>query len=131
MPVSGLPNTSFRYGKYLRPRGATVTCTTTQNLKNHSLHELCRASQVAQILDINVKTVHKLVREGKLSCVQVTARERRFTPEQVQQYIESQSTVIRVDKKAAPPVSSRPKKGGMKSFGHSGVDLREEMKQWR
>jgi excisionase family DNA binding protein len=89
------------------------------------------ASNVAQILGISEKIVHKLVREGKLPCVQVTDRERRFTPEQVQQYIESRSTGARVDKKDPRPVSSRPKKGGMKSFGHSGVDLREEMKQWR
>ncbi|MGO9569516.1 MAG: helix-turn-helix domain-containing protein [Desulfomonilaceae bacterium] len=90
-------------------------------------------SDVAQILGISVKTVHKRVREGKLPCVQVTARERRFTPEQVQQYIESQSTGIRVDKKAAPTVSSRPKKGGdrAQSVGVGGKDLREEMKQWR
>jgi len=95
------------------------------------LQVLWRVSDVARILAISSKTVHKLVREGKLPCVQVTTRERRFTPEQVQQYIESRSTGLRVDKKAAPTVSSRPKKGGMKSFGHSGVDLREEMKQWR
>ncbi len=88
-------------------------------------------SNVAQILGISAKTVHKLVREGKLPCVQVTARERRFTPEQVQQYIESRSTGIRVDKKAASPVSSRPKKGGEKSFSFSGVDLRKEMQRWR
>ncbi len=92
---------------------------------------LLEPKEVASMLKISLKTLHKLVREGKLSCVQVTARERRFTPEQIQHYIESRSTGIRVDKKAAPAVSSRPKKGGMKSFGHSGVDLREEMKQWR
>jgi excisionase family DNA binding protein len=103
---------------------------TTENLKSHSLHELYHASEVAQILGISVKIVHKLVREGKLPCVQVTARERRFTTEQVQQYIESQSTGIRVDKKAAPAVSSRPKKGGAKSIGVSGTDLRKEMRSW-
>ena len=54
---------------------------------------LLEPKEVASILKISLKTMHKLVREGKLSCVQVTARERRFTPEQVQQYIvvESQS----------------------------------------
>jgi|SRR5271157_1615511 len=92
---------------------------------------LWRGRNVAQILGVSPKTVNKLVREGKLPCVQVTARERRFTPEQVQQYIESRSTGIRVDKKAAPAVSSRPKKGGEKSFSFSGVDLRREMQKWR
>ncbi len=91
---------------------------------------LFTAEDVAAILSISLKTVHKLVREGKLPCVQVTTRERRFTPEQVQQYIESQSTGIRVDKKPAPAVSSRPKKGGAKSIGVSGTDLRKEMRSW-
>jgi predicted site-specific integrase-resolvase len=35
-------------------------------------------SDVAQILGIRLKTVHKLVREGKLPCVQMTARERHL-----------------------------------------------------
>ena len=91
---------------------------------------LLRAPDVAVILGIAEKSVHKLAREGKLPCVQVTARERRFTPEQVQQYIESQSTGIRVDKKDPRPVSSRPKKGGAKSIGVSGTDLRKEMRSW-
>ena len=38
-------------------------------------------SNVAQMLGISVKTVHKLAREGKLPCVQVTARERRIVEE--------------------------------------------------
>ncbi len=94
------------------------------------LQVLWRVSDVARILALSSKSVHKLVRESKLPCVQVTARERRFTPEQVQQYIESRSTAIRVDKKAASPVSSRPKKGGEKSIGVSGTDLRKEMRSW-
>ena len=92
---------------------------------------LLDSKEVAAILKVAVKTVNKLVREGKLACVQVTSRDRRFTHEQVQEYIQSQSTTQRVDRRAAPAVTSRPKKGGTKSFGHSGVDLREEMKQWR
>lgn len=96
-----------------------------------STARLLEPKEVASMLMISLKTVHKLVREKKLACVQVTARERRFTPEQVQQYIESQSTGIRVDKKAAPAVSSRPKKGGEKSFSFSGVDLRKEMQKWQ
>jgi excisionase family DNA binding protein len=93
-----------------------------------TLQCLVRPGTLASILGISVKMLHKLVREGKLSCVQVTTRERRFTPEQVHQYIESQSTGIRVDKKAAPTVSSRPKKGGTKSPGDIGTDLVKEIR---
>lgn len=91
---------------------------------------LLTAMEVASILGISPKTVHKLVREKKLANVQVTPRERRFTPEQVRQYIESRSTEIRFDKKAAPTVSSPPRKGGepRKSTGDSGTDLVKEMR---
>jgi excisionase family DNA binding protein len=93
---------------------------------------LLDAQEVALILGISVKTIHKLVREGSLPCVQVTARERRFSLEQIQQYIESQSTNIRVDKKDPRPVSSRPKKGGAKSSGVlSRQALLQEMRKCR
>lgn len=96
-----------------------------------SVGTLLTAVTVASILGLARKTVHKLVRERKLACVQVTARERRFTHEQVQDYIHSQSTEVRVDTRAAPAVSSRPKKGGAKSIGVSGTDLRKEMRSWQ
>jgi excisionase family DNA binding protein len=94
------------------------------------ISELWHASDVAQLLGISTKTVHKLAREGKLACVQVTARDRRFTQGQIEEYIRSKSTEVRVDKKAAPTVSSCPKKGGAKSIGVSGTDLRKEMRSW-
>ncbi|MBM3299331.1 MAG: helix-turn-helix domain-containing protein [Deltaproteobacteria bacterium] len=94
---------------------------------------LLRVTDAASILGISTKTVHKLVRERKLACVQVTSRDQRFTDEQIREYIRSQSTGVRVDKKAAPTVSSRPKKGGdrAQSVGVNGKDLREEMRRWR
>jgi excisionase family DNA binding protein len=73
---------------------------------------LLSAKDVAEILGISVKTVHKLVREGKLGCVQVTSKERRFTEEQVRAYIESRTKIIRVDRERGRSVSSVPKKGG-------------------
>lgn len=102
--------------------------------KEHALDSrmpaLWQASDVARILDISPKTVHKLAREGKLACVQVTSRERRFTPEQVQEYIRSQSTEVRVDKRDPRPVQSPPKKGGTerKSAGDIGTDLVKEIR---
>ncbi len=52
--------------------------------------------------------------------------------EQVQEYILSQSTEVRVDKRAPRPVSSPPKKGGLKSAGVGSTSaLREEIRQWR
>jgi len=45
---------------------------------------LMTAAEVGLILGLSPKTIHKRVRTGKLACVQVTGRERRFTDEQVQ-----------------------------------------------
>jgi excisionase family DNA binding protein len=110
-----------------------------QDERNVNALALLRAADVAALLGISIKTVHKLVRERKLASVQVTPRERRFTREQVQEYIESQSTGIRVDKKPTPTVSSRPRKGGehRKRGEKTGVSkacqldqLKEEMRQW-
>lgn len=98
------------------------------------LARLLMPTDVAEILGISVKTVHKLVREGKLGCVQVTSKERRFTDEQVRAYIDAQSRGLpkeRVDRKPASRVSSEPKKGGRKSFGDLRTSLREEMSQWQ
>ncbi len=94
---------------------------------------LLEPKEVAARMNLSLKTIHKLAREGKLACVQVTARERRFTEEQVQQYIESRSTGTTIDKRVTAPVSSRPKKGGENSkfVGVGGKDLRKEMKKWR
>jgi excisionase family DNA binding protein len=99
-------------------------------LPGMNLGSLLDSEEVAAILKISPKTVHKLAREGKLACVQVTSRDRRFTPGQVQDYIRSHSTEACVDKKPTTTVSSRPKKGGAKSTGVSGTDLRKEMRSW-
>ncbi len=92
---------------------------------------LLDAEDVARILKRSVKTVHKRVREGKLACVQDTAKDRRFTREQVQAYIEAQSTQVRIDRVPVKPVKSPEPKGGEKSFGVSRADLRKEMSQWQ
>jgi excisionase family DNA binding protein len=97
------------------------------------IDRLLTVATVAVILNLSPKTINKLAREGKLACVQVTSRDRRFTHEQVQEYIRSRSTSVRVDKKEPRPVSSAPKKGGDRapSVGVNGKDLREEMRRWR
>ena len=61
------------------------------------IQKLLGAKDVAEILGISAKTVNKLVREAKLGCVQVTAKERRFTEEQVRSYIASCRTKVQID----------------------------------
>ena len=81
------------------------------------LPKLLYPRDVAQLLGISVKTVHKLVRDGKLGCVQVTTKDRRFTQEQVQHYIESCTTnaPAKIDRESSVRVRSQPPKGGEKS----------------
>ncbi len=100
------------------------------------IQKLLSAKNVAEILGISVKTVNKLVREGKLGCVQVTAKERRFTEEQVGEYIESSSTKVQIDKTKPDRVKSAPPKGGDRQ-SHDGekakdswASLRKEMSRW-
>jgi len=81
------------------------------------LPKLLYPRDVAQLLGISVKTIHKLVRDGKLGCVQVTTKDRRFTQEQVQHYIESCTTnaPAKIDREPSVRVRSQPPKGGEKS----------------
>ncbi|MFC1834530.1 helix-turn-helix domain-containing protein [Thermodesulfobacteriota bacterium] len=51
------------------------------NLNKTQPRPLWKAEDVAQVFHISPKTVHRLVREGKLSCVQIAVRERRFAEE--------------------------------------------------
>jgi excisionase family DNA binding protein len=98
------------------------------------IQRLLSPEDVAEILGISVKTVNKLAREGKLGCVQVTHRERRFTEEQVRAYIDAQSRrpeEVRIDTPRTRRVSSEPKKGGKRSFGDMRTSLRQEMSQWQ
>jgi excisionase family DNA binding protein len=95
------------------------------------IQKLLSAKDVAEILGISVKTVNKLVRDAKLGCVQVTAKERRFTEEQIREYIESRSSKVQIDRTKPDRVKSAAPKGGEKSFGVSKADLRKEMSQWR
>ncbi len=105
----------------------------TKHIDTHSAVDtvpLLRVRDAAAILGISPKTVNKLVREKKLSCVQITPRERRFTREQIQEYIQSQSTSVHVDKKDPRPVQSPLKTGGLKkkSAGDIGTDLVKEIR---
>jgi excisionase family DNA binding protein len=96
---------------------------------------LLSSNDVAEILGISTKTVNKLVREGKLGCVQVTSTERRFTKGQIQSYIEEKSKkpeYVRVDMPRVRRVTSPSKKGGERSSRvFNRADLLKEMRSWQ
>jgi len=100
------------------------------------IQKLLSAKDVAEAFGISVKTVNKLVREAKLGCVQVTAKERRFTEEQIKEYIESRSSKVQIDRTKPERVKSAPPKGGdkQKHDGEKAKDswasLKKEMSLW-
>jgi excisionase family DNA binding protein len=106
------------------------------DLERTSIQRLLTAKDVAEILGIAVKTVHKVVREAKLGCVQVTSKERRFTEEQVRRYLSECSVGPKIDKKDPKPVLSHPKKGGdntesrQEKTKDSWASLKKEMSRW-
>lgn len=91
---------------------------------------LLNPRQVAGILGISDRTVHQLCREGKLGYFQVDSKHRRFTQENIDEYLRSVSVRTRSSKKAVPPVSQPVK---ISQEFHKPVDrnsLREEMDKW-
>jgi excisionase family DNA binding protein len=102
------------------------------------LQELMSCERVAECLDVSVRTIHALVRSGKLQRFQV-GRKRRFNEDQLKAYLEAHKTMVRpklVDKPDVSPVSSSRKsshKGGekRKSGDMARAQLREEMRQWQ
>ena len=97
---------------------------------------LLDAEDVARILKSSVKTVHKRVREGKLQCVQGSPKDRKFTREQVQAFIQAQSTEVRIDREKEKTVRSQPPKGGDQKHNcgektkDSWASLQKEMSRW-
>jgi hypothetical protein len=109
---------------------------TNQNRKEperceQEFQKLLSPEEAAKSLCCNVKSIHRKVRVGELGCVQISRKKRMFTMEQIQHFIESKTVEPVIDKRRSGPVSSRPRKGGEKSFGESRADLREEMRAWQ
>jgi excisionase family DNA binding protein len=59
--------------------------------EDNKLAPLMTAWDVARFLGIGRSTVHQLVKEGRLACVQVTKRTRRFPREMVEEFIKSET----------------------------------------
>ena len=110
--------------------------TKADQAQEEPLCPLMNVPDVAQILRIVPKTVNKLVREGKLGCVQISSRDRRFTKEQVQAYIDSNEVDVLIDRTKPDRVgSSKPKEGDKQNHDgekakDSWASLRKEMSRW-
>ncbi len=74
-----------------------------RRIVGEGLEPLLDARDVAILLKISMKTVHKRVREGKLGCVQANRKDRKFTREQVQTFISTQSVSAAQDVRVGGP----------------------------
>jgi excisionase family DNA binding protein len=93
------------------------------------LDSLLTPAKAALILGISKKLLHELCRQRKLEYVQIGSR-RRFTQEQLQAFIDSQTVKSPgIDKKPQKRLPC-PSKGGekRKSVGLSRNDLRKEIR---
>jgi excisionase family DNA binding protein len=52
---------------------------------------LLSAEEVGEILGISARTVNMLVKECRLGSIEITSRERRFTPELVEEFIRAET----------------------------------------
>jgi hypothetical protein len=94
-----------------------------------NLNKLLTVQEAADILRLSAKRVHELVRLGLLGCVQVTARERRFTGQLIQDYIDSKTIIPpkSIDKKRVPKL---PLPKGLTKITGGKRALLEEMRSW-
>jgi hypothetical protein len=77
---------------------------------------------------ITRRKLNDLVRRGKLECVHISTKVRRFTPEQLQRFIEDCTKGPRIDKKRSGRISSPKRTGGEKSAIVSGKVTVEELR---
>jgi excisionase family DNA binding protein len=57
------------------------------NEEGIGITRLLSAKEVGEILGVSPRTVNKLAREWRLGFVQLTTRQRRFTPELVEEFL--------------------------------------------
>lgn len=91
------------------------------------LEKLYTVSDVAGLLDISQRQVHKLVRLGQLQAVTISTRKRLFTDAQIGSFIKSRSSTATLDRPTEVRVRSHTK-GGAKSVSGSGADLLKEIR---
>jgi excisionase family DNA binding protein len=99
------------------------------------MENILTPEQVAEYLGVRKSAVYRYVRQGKLDCVQLSFKERRFTEAHVKEFIQKQ-TISRpnlVDNPSALRLPSHPnkKEGGEKSTGDSARAIRKEMRSWQ
>ncbi len=88
------------------------------------LTPLLSPNEVAEYLGVRLKTVHEYVRRGELGCIEVSPRDRRFTEDQLQEFIKRKTKPPkkRIDNGPSKSVIYS-RKGGVKQVEDSGTSL--------
>lgn len=87
---------------------------------------------VAEQLHVKPKIVHQLVRDGRLACLQISPRERRFLPEHIEEFVQATTRPARGPKQL--PVDERrqkrlPSPRKSQKMVEGGADLGEELRK--
>jgi excisionase family DNA binding protein len=99
---------------------------------------LLTTEQVALRLHVDPRTVHRWVREKRISCVQVSSKQRAFTEEQIQEFVRCRTVqkpnpVVSVDRNRGPVLPSASKRGGQGRKSQDAslrAELRREIRSW-
>ncbi len=103
----------------------------TLGAAGHTLPRLYTIEETAAYLGVKVKRVHEYVRKGLLQCVQLSAKVRMFTEEQIKDFIQRRTIPLPkpLDRKPREQVRCSPER--RKSSGGSSVRaLRKETQSW-
>ncbi|MFH0959780.1 MAG: helix-turn-helix domain-containing protein, partial [Pseudomonadota bacterium] len=92
---------------------------------------LLQPVEVAKILAISPETVHELVRQGSLNCVQITPKIRRFKMEHVEEFINAHLSKTFVPHphgdSGLPDIETGPSDIPVKYSGNELAGIRKEM----
>lgn len=99
------------------------------------MEPLLSITDVAKILNLTVRRVHCLCREGKLAYVSHSPRRRDFLPEHVEAYVRSRTITpppkaVDIDRRKVLPWKPQPTVSEKSQKGSVTKALKEEMAQW-
>lgn len=86
-------------------------------------------NEVAEALGVRPAMIHKLVRENRISCIEVTPRNRRFVRADITEYLASRRRTLpkKVDSAPRPQVISTPK---THTAEETRAQIKEDLRSW-
>jgi excisionase family DNA binding protein len=94
--------------------------------------KLATPRQAAAYLGVTERHVHRLVRQGRLQCIQISTRHRKFSIDQLKAFIEASKTPTpkkQIDKKLSDGLTCIQGSKEPKPFDRKAA--REELIKWR